>query len=185
MAYQTFTSYWRALLPHNVVGRPLSDLCWTCQQNSNIILKSVNKSVDEKSVVSKTKMNYYTAAIFVHYLLQAIKTTEEHLVAVAKERSKYRSACKDSKSELITLFTNGTFRPPPPGSAVPPLSHDTTVHYSFDMAQQASYYHCILKLTKLGHRYTILTIHPMYFLTLRKCAIFGVCCEGVPRQVGN
>ena len=160
MAYQTFTSYWHTLLPHIVVGRPLSDLCWTCQQNSNIILKFVNKSVDEKSAVSKTKQNYYTlaifnqytAAIFVHYLLQAIKAAEEHLVAVAKERSKYSSACKDSKSDLIALFTNGTFQPPPPGSRVPPLSHDTTVHYSFDMAQQASYYHCLLKLTMLGQQ---------------------------------
>ena len=24
---------------------------------------------------------------------------------------------------------------------------------------------------------------PVYFLTPRKCAIFGVCCEAVPRQV--
>ena len=48
------------------------------------------------------------------YLLQAIKAAEEHLVEVAKERSKYRSACKDSKSELTALFTsNGTFQPPP------------------------------------------------------------------------
>ena len=135
-------------------------------------------------------MNHqYSVAIFVHYLLQAIKAAEEHLVAVAKERSMYRSACKESKSNLIALFKNGTFNPPPPGSAVPPLCHDTTVHYSFDMAQQASYYHCILKLTKLGQQvhypYDPLQPGPMYFLTPRKCAIFGVCCEGVPRQVGN
>ena len=26
---------------------------------------------------------------------------------------------------------------------------------------------------------------PIYFLTPRKCAIFGVCCEAVPRQVNN
>ena len=24
---------------------------------------------------------------------------------------------------------------------------------------------------------------PVYFLTPRKCAIFGVCCEAIPRQV--
>ena len=24
---------------------------------------------------------------------------------------------------------------------------------------------------------------PIYFLTPRKCAIFGICCEAVPRQV--
>ena len=57
------------------------------------------------------------------------------------------------------------------------------------MAQQASYYHCLLKLTILGQQvhypYDPLQPGPMYFLTPRKCAIFGVCCEGVPRQVGN
>ena len=135
-------------------------------------------------------MKQYTAAIFVCYLLQAIKAAEEHLVAVAKERSKYRSACKDSKSELIALFTsNGTFQPPPPGSVVPPLCHDITVHYGFHMAQQASYYHCLLKLTMHGQQvhypYNPLQPGPKYFLTPRKCAIFDVCCEGVPRQVGN
>ena len=24
---------------------------------------------------------------------------------------------------------------------------------------------------------------PIYFLTPRKCAIFGICCDGIPRQV--
>ena len=41
-------------MPHIVVGKPMSDLCWTCQQNSNIILKAVNKSTEEKSAVSNT-----------------------------------------------------------------------------------------------------------------------------------
>ena len=70
-------------------------------------------------------INKYSSNTFVRYLLQAIKAAEEHLEAVAKERSKYRSACKDSKSNLVALFTsNGTFLPPPPDSAVPPLCHD-------------------------------------------------------------
>ena len=24
---------------------------------------------------------------------------------------------------------------------------------------------------------------PIYFLTPRKCGLFGVCCEGIPRQI--
>ena len=81
------------------------------------------------------------------HLLQAIKAAEEHLAAVAKEQSLYKSVCKDSKSNLVALFTsNGIFQPPPPGSAVPSLCHDTVVHYSFNMAQQVSYYQCLLNL---------------------------------------
>ena len=45
------------------------------------------------------------------------------------------------------------------------------MHYSFDFAQQVHY------------PSNPLQPGPMYFKTARKCAIFGVCCEGVPRQV--
>ena len=89
----------------------------------------------------------------------------------------------------MAMFSNGAFNPPPPGSSVTPLSHDITVHYSFDMAQQVSHYDCILTLTKEGQQvhypYDPHQAGPMYFLTPRKCAIFGICCEGVPRQVGD
>ena len=50
-------------------------------------------------------------------------------------------------------------------------SHKLEVHYSFDMAQQVHY------------PFDYFQPGPIYFLTPRKCALFGVCCEGVPRQV--
>ena len=45
------------------------------------------------------------------------------------------------------------------------------MHYSFDFAQQVHYPHNPLQPG------------PMYFKTARKCAIFGVCCEGLPHQI--
>ena len=45
------------------------------------------------------------------------------------------------------------------------------MQYSFDFAQQVHYPHNPLQPG------------PMYFKTARKCAIFGVCCEGLPRQI--
>ena len=60
---------------------------------------------------------------------------------------------------------------PPAGVAVPMGSGPDTIHYSFDFAQQVHYPHNPLQPG------------PMYFKTARKCAVFGVCCEGVPRQV--
>ena len=44
-------------------------------------------------------------------------------------------------------------------------------HYSFDFAQQV---HLPSDPLQPG---------PIYFLTPRKCALFGVCCEAIPRQV--
>ena len=61
VAYTTFCNYWQTLLPHIVVGKPMSDLCRTCQQNSNIILKAVNKSTEEKSAVSHTVIYQHTS----------------------------------------------------------------------------------------------------------------------------
>ena len=66
---------------------------------------------------------------------------EEHITAVTKERSYYRSICEESKKNIHQLYTSaaGSFEPPPPHSIIVLLSHDTTVHYSFDMVQQVIY----------------------------------------------
>ena len=71
----------------------------------------------------------------------------------------------------ITSLPSTVYSPPPPGSAIPSGSGPATVHYSFDFAQQVHYPHNPLQPG------------PMYFKTARKCAIFGVCCEGLPRQI--
>ena len=68
---------------------------------------------------------------------QAIKEAEKHLAAVTKERSYYRNICEESKENIQQLFTSaGEFQPPAPGTMIPPLQNNTTIHYSFDMAQQ-------------------------------------------------
>ena len=48
-AYTTFCCYWRELLPHVVVTKPRSDLCWVCQQNSTSIMRSMNKPPQGRS----------------------------------------------------------------------------------------------------------------------------------------
>ena len=68
---------------------------------------------------------------------QAIKAAEEHITAVTKERSYYRNICEASKKNISELFAYGeSFDLPPPNSMLRPLSNDTTIHFSFDMAQQ-------------------------------------------------
>ena len=70
------------------------------------------------------------------------------------------------------MFTvNDKFSPPPPFSSLQPCSNQMTMHYSFDMAQQVHYPSDPLQPG------------PIYFLTPRKCALFGVCCEAIPRQI--
>ena len=65
---------------------------------------------------------------------------KEHITAVAKECSYYLNICEESKNTYLSYTsTVGSFEPPSPHSMIVPLSNDTTVHYSFDMAQQVIY----------------------------------------------
>ena len=52
VTYSTFTHLWRQLLPNVIVMKPMSDLCWVCQQNSTAIMRSANQPVEEKTTVS-------------------------------------------------------------------------------------------------------------------------------------
>ena len=54
VCYSLFCSLWKQLTPQVVMTRPMSDLCWTCQQNSTIIMRAHNRPVEEKSEVSYT-----------------------------------------------------------------------------------------------------------------------------------
>ena len=77
-----------------------------------------------------------------------------------------------AKQQVSTHFTtNGVFSPPPPFSSLKACSFGGMVHYAFDMAQQVHY------------PSNPLQPGPIYFLTPRKCALFGVCCESIPRQI--
>ena len=104
--------------------------------------------------------------------MQTIRQAERHLLDVTTERSVYQKALETAKASVVNHFTkDGTFSPPPPASKRPANTTPISAHYSFDMAQQVFYPN---DPQQPG---------PMYFMTPRKCAIFGVCCESLPRQV--
>ena len=63
VAYSTFTQLWRQLLPNIVVMKPMSDLCWICQQNSTAIMRSANCPEEEKSTVSTCEVCVYKVGI--------------------------------------------------------------------------------------------------------------------------
>ena len=58
VARSTFSSLWRKLVPHIQVMKPMSDLCWKCQQNSVAIMRAANRPETEKSSVR------YSAKLF-------------------------------------------------------------------------------------------------------------------------
>ena len=42
VCYSLFCELWKQLTPQVIVTRPMSDLCWVCQQNSNLIMRAHN-----------------------------------------------------------------------------------------------------------------------------------------------
>ena len=67
VCYSSFCSLWRQLLPQIIVTQPMSDLCWTCQQNSTMILRAHNRPETEKSEVCSN--NIYCNRIQLQSLL--------------------------------------------------------------------------------------------------------------------
>ena len=51
VAYTTFCKVWRNFMGGVVVCKPMTDLCETCQRNSAAIVRSFNKSEEDKSEV--------------------------------------------------------------------------------------------------------------------------------------
>ena len=150
VGYSTFCRLWRTLVPNVITMKPMSDLCWTCQQNSTTVLRMANATEGEKS--------------------QVLRNALEYLDLVNMERSFYRESLEKCKVAVRTHFSvNGVFHLPLLHRA--PQSANIPVHYSFDYTQQIHY------------PSNPLQPGPMYFLTCRKCSIFGVCCESIPRQV--
>ncbi len=87
----------------------------------------------------------------------------EHLRVVKMERAYYKSVCKECKESIHAHFVeDGEFVPPLPASCIPCNSNTIKVHYSFDYAQQVHYPSDPLQPG------------PIYFLTPRKCTVFGV-----------
>ena len=56
--YQTFINIWQKYRPQVIITKPMSDLCFTCQQNNTLILRSANKWEEEKSMVTIILLNY-------------------------------------------------------------------------------------------------------------------------------
>ncbi len=89
----------------------------------------------------------------------------EHLEYAKKERDYYRNCIKAAEKAYSELEPRQCVSP------CKPDSRNISMHYSWDFAQQLSY------------PYEDQQVGPIYFKTPRRAQLFGVCCEGIPRQV--
>ena len=144
VCYSLFCRFWRQLTPQVVVAKPMSDLCWTCQKNSTLIMRAHNTPVEEKTEVNVINLPFtYIFCVYQQhfpYTIQALQRAEDHLTLVTQERSLYREALDESRRQTQAHFLlEGKFTPPPPHGMIAPASNNIMVHYSFDFAQQVHY----------------------------------------------
>ena len=148
---KTFCTIWQQLVPQVVIMKPMTDLCWQCQQNNSLVLRA-GSNIKDKS--------------------EALQKALKHIHQVEREQTFYNNINAKCRDVTRSAFNQqGTFHPPPPASRAPPLTGPSQAHYSFDYAQQVHYPSDPMQPG------------PIYFLTPRKCSLFGICCEAIPRQV--
>ena len=90
------------------------------------------------------------------------RKADEHLKQASAEREYYRNVCEQAKQTIPPNLTVGNHEP---------CSFDGMNHYSMDFAQQVHF------------PYNPRQPGPVFFKTPRKCAVFGVACEALPKQV--
>ena len=146
VSYTKFVELWKQFHPNLVVAKPMTDLCFTCQQNTSKLLRAANLPESQKS--------------------ECVRTQQYHLNSVQTERELYNKACDNAKRSFKALEDSVDI-----DERHDPCSLDTTMHYSFDFAQQVHY------------PSNPMQPGPIYFKTPRKCAIFGIMCEAIPQQV--
>ena len=146
VCYTKFIELWKQFHPNVVVAKPMTDLCFTCQDNTSKLLRAANLPEAEKS--------------------ECVQAQQQHLNLVQSERELYRKVCEEAKCSFETMEDQINLVERHEACSLP-----TTMHYSFDFAQQI---HIPSNPMQPG---------PIYFKTPRKCAIFGVMCEAIPRQV--
>ena len=98
---------------------------------------------------------------------ECVKANQDHLNCAQTERENYKDACANSKKAIETIGAETILNHESRNAC----SLNATIHYSFDYAQGV---HIPSNPMQPG---------PIYFKTPRKCGIFGVMCEGIPRQV--
>ena len=83
VSYKKFTQLRQEFFPDVVVAKPMTDLCFTCQQNSSKLQRAANLSESEK--------------------WECIATQQEHLNSAKTERDFYKFVCNKSKETLETI----------------------------------------------------------------------------------
>ena len=106
VSHQTFENIWKELCPYIAAMKPATDLCHTCQQNANLLMKSVNVPEELKS--------------------QRLQEAQKHLDIARVQRKHYNDQCALAKENMASN---------PPSVMHYSFDYTQQVHYPFNAQQ--------------------------------------------------
>ncbi|KAI2645389.1 Sulfide:quinone oxidoreductase, mitochondrial [Labeo rohita] len=109
MGDSNFFKLWKKVCPFIITAKPMTDLCWVCQENNSLIFRSANLTDAQKR--------------------DCVAQQEKHLLTVQTERSLYNYMVTEAKKVCAENNIKDL-------SSNQPCSCNITMHYSFDYAQQ-------------------------------------------------
>lgn len=158
MGFSAFRDLWKKALPNIVVAKTMADLCWTCQQGNNLLIRARAKHKEGDDSGGNDDYD------------EALKSQEDHIIRAAEEIRYYRAQVKRAKDDARKFLQLEGMENFNAFSKKPPCSFKGMSHYSWDYAQQTHY------------PYHPLQPGPIFFKTPRKCSIFGLCNDGIGLQ---
>jgi hypothetical protein len=155
VGYDSFRMIWKHALPHIKFQGPRSDLCDLCDELKTS-MKWATSHEQLQQIMTAYENHYHQADVARTYYHQQIQEAEQSWLALsAKTRARIMS-------HLSTMGRS---------QVQPACSRNLKMHYAFDFAQQVFYPYSNQQRGKA------------FFKVARKCHIFGVCAEPLPRQV--
>ncbi len=155
ISYEIFRRYMDESFPHVSFQAARTDLCDLCDQlREQLIHERKEDSLKETTEKLQAHLNRVTAD----------RNEYRRQLTMAKES--WDSLNKQTRTSILSGLSNH-----PGYRAAEPNCQDIDCHYSFDFAQQIHYPYSPQQRGK------------EYFKSARKCMLFGVACESIPRSV--
>jgi hypothetical protein len=152
--YDSFRHIWQSSLAHIKFQSSRSDLCDVCEEIRDGLRYAEE---DEFNELMKRYRRHED---------QVMAARTEYDQQIATSRAQWQSLPESVRARTLnSLSKNGGVK------EQAPCRLDLLMHYSFDFAQQVHY------------PFSSQQRGSAYFLTPRRCQIFGICAEAVPRQV--
>jgi len=156
ISYRSFINIWQSGCEHIMFRAPGTDLCDTCIEITNKLMRSRSEDVQKQLLI---EINEHVS----NYSL----ARDQYKQNIVKSKKSWNVAKNTLKEKILNRYSKDIF----PSSKVIPCSTSITSHYSFDFSQ------------KVYYPFSPYQRSSSYFLVPRKCDIFGIVNDTISKEV--